>query len=249
MTVMTDITERRHIEKKLAQKTLELKRSNRELVNFSHTVSHDLQEPLSLITNYLKLLVKRNKNSLDGPSREFVNIIMQESHQIRKMIQGVLEYSQVGSIAKTAKPVDCAHAVQLALAGLQVSLSESNAQVHTGSLPWVHGDETQLVRLFQNLISNALKYRGNRKPIIRITAEKKHSRWQFSVSDNGVGIAPKNYRRIFQLFQRIDPDQHVGGTGIGLASCKKIVELHGGKIWVKSKLGKGSDFHFTLPSL
>jgi PAS domain S-box-containing protein len=248
MTVMTDITDRRNSRLKLAQKTRELKRFNHELIHFAHTVSHDLQEPLSLIVNYLKLLARRNQDKLDRESKEFVDIILAESRLIRSMIKGVLEYSRVGSISRTTKPVGCSRAVKKAIAGLQLSIVNSGAVLHVDPLPVVRGDETQLIRLFQNLISNSLKYCGNRKPVIRVKAAKRKRTWELVVSDNGIGIAPQYHQRVFQLFQRINPGQAIGGTGIGLATCKKIVELHGGRIWVKSKPGKGSDFYFTLPA-
>jgi PAS domain S-box-containing protein len=238
---------RRSLEEKVQQRTQELARSNRDLEQFAYVASHDLQEPLRAVAGFMELLKNRLAGSLDEDNLKYMNFAVDGAHRMQSLIQGLLEYSRAGSRSKEPRPVDAARAVNYALEHLKVAIEQSGADIIVGDLPTVRFDEVQLVQLFQNLIGNAVKFVVDNKPCVRIDAEKKDGFWQFAVRDNGIGIEQEYAERIFLIFQRLHTRQKYPGTGIGLSICKKIVERHGGKIWVESQPGQGSTFYFTVP--
>jgi light-regulated signal transduction histidine kinase (bacteriophytochrome) len=239
---VVDVTERKRSE-------FELKRSNEELERFAYVASHDLQEPLRMVTSYVQLLGKRYKGRLDADADEFIGYAVDGAKRMQALINDLLAFSRVGTKAKPFAPTDCNAIVSTAMADLQFAIEESGARVEVGTLPAVMGDATQLSQLFRNLISNAIKFRRDEPPIVRISAEPAGAAWRFTVGDNGIGIAAEYFERIFVIFQRLHGRSQYAGTGIGLAICKKIVERHGGQIDVRSTEGEGSTFGFTLPGI
>jgi len=242
-----DITERKQAEEELKQLTDELKRSNADLQQFAYAASHDLQEPLRGVEGFIKLFARRYKGKLDDKADEFIGYIIEGSKRMQVLIKDLLEYSQVGTKGEKFKLMDSSLAVAQALVNLKIAIEESDAVVTYNTLPGVVADASQLSRLFQNLIGNSIKFRREEPPKIHISAERKEKGWVFSIQDNGIGIDLKNSERIFTVFQRLRSRLEYPGTGIGLALCRKIIERHGGKIWVESEIGKGSTFYFTLP--
>ena len=235
------------LEQRVVERTLELKRSNEDLEQFAYVASHDLQEPLRMIHNYMQLLRQRYKDQLDPNALEFVGFALDGAKRMQQLIQDLLTYSRVGTHGKEFAPTNCEDPFADALANLKVAIEENGAAVTHDPLPTVMGDTVQLTQLFQNLIGNALKFRGEATPQIHIGAQRKGAEWEVTVRDNGIGIAEQDFQRIFIVFQRLHSREKYAGTGIGLSVCKKIVERHGGRIWVESRLGKGTTFHFTLP--
>lgn len=225
----------------------ELTRSNAELEQFAYVASHDLQAPLGTIVGYAQLLERRCQNQLDPQANKFIANIVSSCERMQSLIDGLLEYSRVNKSQKVFELVDCNRVFDEACANLQVAIGNNQAVVTRTDLPVVTGDNFQLVQLFQNLIGNALKYRRTEPPIVRASAALDGENWLFSVQDNGIGIAADFYPRIFQIFQRLHTQREYSGTGIGLAICQKIVERHGGRIWVESALDRGSTFYFYLP--
>jgi chemotaxis family two-component system sensor kinase Cph1 len=244
--VARDITERKQGEVALAQQAQELARSNAELEQFAYVASHDLQEPLRMMASFAQLIAKRYRDKLDPDADEFIDYIVEGAARMQRLINDLLNYSRVGRRGGDFAPTDCAAVLGTACANLRAAIEESGAVVITDPLPVVMGDETQLVQLFQNLLGNALKFRGD-EPVVHIGTERRGNEWVFWVRDNGIGIEPRYAERIFLIFQRLHGRDQYAGTGIGLAIAKKIVERHGGRIWVESELGKGSTFSFTLP--
>jgi len=236
-----DITERKE------QETA-LRHSNRELEQFAYIVSHDLQEPLRMVSGYLALLKKRHHQALDAKGRDFISQAVDGAERMHALINGLLAYSRVGRAEAPQEPVAAHTALTEAIANLRPQLSEAGAEVTYDALPVVLGDRMQLVQLFQNLVGNAVKYRGPAAPQVHITAARDGEHWRISVRDNGIGIDPAHHERIFEVFQRLHTRSEYPGTGIGLAICKKIVERHGGRLWVESMKGAGSSFAFTLPA-
>jgi signal transduction histidine kinase len=237
-----------NLEQRVAERTTELNRINTELQHFSYVISHDLREPLRTISNYLKLLNRRYSDHLPPDAREFVGFAVDGAQRMDRMIVNLLEYSRAGRSDREPGPVDMAVVTRQALASLDQAIRRAGAVLEVGELPTVTGDATLLGGLMQNLIGNALKYRApDRQPAIRVAAERSEGKWLFRVADNGIGIDPEFHDRVFQIFQRLHTDAEIEGAGIGLASCKRIVERHGGRIWVESVPGQGSDFLFTLP--
>jgi PAS domain S-box-containing protein len=244
---------RDELERRVAERTAELKeanaelaRSNTELEQFAYVASHDLQEPLRTITNFTELLVKRYKGSLDEKADGYIRFIVDSAKQMRLLISDLLTYSRVGTKPKPFTPVPLEAVMKGVLERLHKAISDSGATVTCDRLPTVFGDEVQLAELFQNLIANAVKFRSGAPLQIRIRVQANHAEWQFAIQDNGIGIDPKHADRIFVLFQRLHTHEEYEGTGIGLALCKKIVERHGGRIWVESRPNHGSTFFFTI---
>jgi len=246
LLLQQEISNRQRAESALLKSNQELARSNAELEQFAYVASHDLQAPLATIASYAQLLEKRYKDQLDSQASKFIGNIVQGCTRMQTLIDDLLEYSRVGRSQKPFQLTDCNHAVQQAIANLQGAIRDTQAVVTYSELPAVTGDISQLVQLFQNLVSNAIKYRHDAPPAVHITACKQEENWLFSVSDNGIGIAPQHQERIFKIFQRLHTQREYSGTGIGLAICQKIVERHGGCLWVESEPGQGSTFHFTL---
>jgi PAS domain S-box-containing protein len=245
--VLLDISERKRAEQELAGKVEELARSNADLEKFAYVASHDLQEPLRMVASYTQLLARRYKGKLDTDADEFIGFAVDGAARMQTLIQDLLSYSRVTTEGKSLHLTDAKAACNAALENLQTSIKDSNAVVNAGPLPAVLADATQLTQLFQNLIGNAVKYRNERRPEICVAAKPNGDEWSFSVQDNGIGIEPQYSERIFQMFQRLHTREEYSGTGIGLAICRKIVERHGGRIWVESQPGQGSTFLFTIP--
>ncbi len=244
--IIRDITDKKRAEEALAQKAQELARSNAELQQFAFVASHDLQEPLHAVSGYVQLLARRYKDKLDTDADDFIARTLDGVNRMQTLIKDLLAYSRVGTYGKTFKPTDCKAAFNRTLTNLQAAIEESSAVVTHDPLPILMADASQLVQLFQNLIGNAIKFRSEEPPRVHISAEQKGNEWIFSVQDNGIGIDPKYTKDIFTIFQRLDSSRNYSGTGIGLALCKKIVERHGGRIWVDSEQGRGSTFYFTI---
>jgi PAS domain S-box-containing protein len=242
-----EVLERQRAEAVLKQRSQELARSNAELEQFAYVASHDLQEPLRMVTSYMHLLEKKYKDRLDPDANEFIGFAVDGAKRMQTLIEDLLTYSRLGTAAKPLQPIDSAAVVKAALGSVRVALDDSDAHLTCDALPTVMGDATQLTQLFQNLIANAIKFRRDQPPEIHICAEPGNEFWCFSVQDNGIGIAPEYFDRIFVMFQRLHGRRAYPGTGIGLAICKKIVERHGGRIWVESSCERGSIFKFTLP--
>lgn len=226
----------------------ELERSNQELEQFAYIASHDLKEPLRMVTNYLQLLTNYYANQLDERAKEFIAFAGDGATRMRLLIDGLLAYSRVGTQGRPFAPTDCAQALQNALTNLQIAIEESRATITVSPLPNVMADEVQLTQLFQNLVGNAIKFRGQALPQIDIGATQHNSEWRFWVRDNGIGLDPEFAERIFIIFQRLHTREEYAGAGLGLAICKRIVERHGGRIWVESQPGQGATFYFTIPA-
>ncbi len=242
-----DITERKRAEDALRQMSEELIRSNADLRQFSYVASHDLQEPLRVISTCVQLLVKRHKGKSSESLDELVKYIVDNAKRMQELIRDILDYSRMETGKKTFKPVDFSQAVEEVLVSLKVAMVESGAIVTYDRLPTIVADKVQMNSLFQNLIDNAIKFHNNETPKVHISAERKGDEWIFSVQDNGIGIEPEFTDKIFDVFKRLHTREEYPGTGIGLAICKKIVEHHGGRIWFESEPGKGSTFYFTIP--
>jgi GAF domain-containing protein len=231
----------------LSAKAAELERSNSELQHFAYIASHDLQEPLRMVASYMQLLSRRYKGKLDSDADEFIGFAVDGALRMQALINALLSYSRVGSQGKAFEPTDFEKVLDGTLAGLKKAIEESGAEISRDPLPTLMADGAQIGQLFQNLVGNALKFRDHRRPVVRVGATHREKEWLFSITDNGVGFDPKNADRIFVMFQRLHSKDEYPGTGIGLAVCKKIVERHGGRIWVDSARGEGSTFYFTLP--
>src|SRR6266567_222731 len=226
-----DIAKRNLTEQELARKAHELSRSNADLEQFAYVASHDLQEPLRMVASYTQLLARRYKGKLDADADEFIGFAVDGATRMQHLIQDLLSFSRVTTKGKELQVTDSRAACDQAITNLRAAIAESGAVVTTGSLPTVRADATQLTQLFQNLIGNAIKYRNERKPEVQVAAAPVEDRWVFSVQDNGIGIEPQYFERIFQMFQRLHTRTQYTGTGIGLAICRKIAERHGGRIW------------------
>jgi PAS domain S-box-containing protein len=264
--VAFDITERKEaeealralnqtLEQRVAERTAaaedrarELDRSNRELKEYASFVAHELKEPLRPIVGWSQRLQREYQGMLDARADDYVTRIVNAGDRLGKLIDMMLKYAKVGKEARGFAPVDCGQALAQARAHLQAAIEESGAEVTVDPLPVVHGVETELVQVFQNLLGNAIKFRGDQVIRVNVGVCRKENDWQFSIQDNGIGIDPDYLaRKMFTLFEREHGRSRYPGTGIGLAFCKKVVEHHGGRIWAESKLGEGSTFHFTLP--
>jgi signal transduction histidine kinase len=245
---------REHLEELVEERTAELKaivealeRSNKDLEQFAYVASHDLQEPLRMVASYVQLLERRYKDRLDSDAKEFITFAVDGATRMQKLINDLLSYSRISTRGKEFKDTDSKYALDQAIENLRMAIKDSGARITYDKLPEISSDESQLIQLFQNLIDNAIKFRSQEVPHIHISARDNRSEWLFSVQDNGVGIDPQHAERIFVIFQRLHEREKYPGTGIGLAICKRIVERHGGRIWVESEPGKGSTFFFTIP--
>jgi PAS domain S-box-containing protein len=242
-----DISVRKAAEKHLGQTVEELKRSNEELGQFAYIASHDLQEPLRMVASYTQLLSKRYTGQLDADADEFIAFAVDGASRMQQLIEDLLAFSRVATTGNPLLDTSSEFALEQALQNLRWAIKDSGALVTHDPLPTVQADEMQLVQLFQNLIGNAIKYQGPGVPRVHVSAARDGTRsWIFSVKDNGLGIDPQYFERIFGMFQRLHKRDEFSGTGVGLAICKKIVERHGGALSVESELGKGSTFRFTL---
>jgi len=246
--VLRDVTERVQAEEALARQAEELARSNSELEQFAYVASHDLQEPLRMVASYTQLLARRYGDRLDDDAHEFIGYAVDGVRRMQSLISDLLAYSRVGSRGGTRERTDLDAVFAQTLDALGPAIDESAATVIRGPLPTVMADPVQIGQVLQNLVANALKFRGEASPRVEVTAQRGRGEWVISVRDNGIGIAPEYARRIFVIFQRLHTRAEYPGTGIGLAICKKIVERHGGRIWVTSQPGRGSTFSFTLPA-
>lgn len=242
-----DIAVRKTVEKALTRKTEELARSNAELEQFAYVASHDLQEPLRMVASYTQMIARRYRGKLDADADEFIGYAVDGATRMQNLIRDLLSYSRLTTQGSPLEITEAKAACESAIKNLQKAIEERNGTVNVGPLPAVRADATQLTQLFQNLVGNGLKYCDKSKPVIQISAKPNGDEWIFSVQDNGIGIDPKYFERIFQMFQRLHTREEYPGTGIGLALCRKIVDRHGGRIWVESEAGHGATFLFTIP--
>jgi len=238
---------RQYAERELAHKLEELARSNHELEQFAYVASHDLREPLRMVAPYTQLLAERYRGKLDKNADQYIEYATDGALRMQALIQDLLTLSRVGRDPVPLQPVDCNAVIAEVVRDLEPTISESGALIQFGKLPTVPAHPSEMRRLFQNLIGNALKFRGKERPVIRVLAEPAGRHWRFSVTDNGIGIAAECQANIFKIFERLHTRSEYPGNGIGLAICQKIVEQYDGKIWVESQLGRGSSFRFTLP--
>jgi PAS domain S-box-containing protein len=245
--VSYDITDRKHAEQKLLARTEELTRSNAELEQFAYVASHDLQEPLRMVASYLQLIEQRYKGKLDADADDFIRFAVDGAVRMKQLINDLLLFSRAGRNGISAS-VNLTKVVEHSLAVLKLAIDDAHAIVTYDPMPSVTGSESRLGEVIQNLVGNALKFRDGRPPEVHIGCERQGKNWMFSVRDNGIGMAPEFHDRIFVMFQRLHGREEYSGTGIGLAICKRVIEHHGGRIWVESKPEQGSTFFFTLPA-
>ena len=245
-TIARDNSEQERIRLERDRATRELQRSNAELEQFAYVASHDLSEPLRMISGFVQLLAKRYEGQLDNEADEFIGFIVDGVKRMRLLIDDLLQYSRVGRSTLARETVDVADLVERVRVGLSEPMSDVGAQLTAADLPTIEADPTQLRRVFQNLISNSLKFRGEEPPRIAVSAEREEAAWRFTVTDNGIGIDSHQSERIFNLFERLHDHQAYTGTGLGLAICRTVVERHGGQIWATSGERGGTSFVFTL---
>lgn len=257
-TAMSDISDRKkaedalkkheeHLEELVAQRTTELKMKNEELQHFARITAHDLQEPLRMVSGFLKLLAKRYKGKLDSDADEFIDFAVDGASRMQQMIDDLLNYACVGMFGNLSKPVDTTAVFDNVIGDLQAAVTQSGAVITRDPLPTLVADKTQLYQLLLNLIGNAIKFKSSEPPRVHVSAQRKDDEWVFSVTDNGMGIAPQFHTQIFEAFRRLHTMDEYPGSGLGLATCKKITDNHNGRIWVDSEAGKGATFYFTIP--
>jgi PAS domain S-box-containing protein len=245
--IARDITERKEPEEEIKRAVAELARSNAELEHLANVTTHEMDEPLHMVARCVTLLERRYKGKLDANTEKIIGYALDGVNRMQRLANDLLAYTRVCSEEKDFVPTNCEAVFDRAIANLREAIEESDAAVSHDALPTVMADGSQLIQLFQNLIGNAVKFREAEPPGVHVSAEKKENEWLFSVQDNGIGIDPEHYERIFMIFHRLQSEAGYPGTGIGLSICKKIVERHGGRIWVSSDPGKGSTFYFTIP--
>jgi light-regulated signal transduction histidine kinase (bacteriophytochrome) len=253
ITVSRDALEREVVRREAAEQAQDaalsdLHRSNQDLEQFAYVASHDLQEPLRMVASYTQLLAQKYGGQLDDKAQSYINYAVDGATRMQGLINDLLTYSRVNTRGQALEPTDLHAVLGEALRNLTAAIEENQAIITNDDLPTVRADATQLQQVFQNLISNAIKFRGEASPHIHVSAREEGGEWLFSVKDNGIGIDAKHAERLFVIFQRLHTRQEYPGTGIGLAVCKRIVERHGGRIWFESEPGKGSTFFFTLPA-
>jgi light-regulated signal transduction histidine kinase (bacteriophytochrome) len=243
-----DVTERQAMATQLQQTVADLARSNAELEQFAYVASHDLQEPLRMVASYTQLLARRYQGRLDADADEFIGYAVDGARRMQQQIQALLAYARVGQQEVACQPTDAGAVLAQVVHDFEQVIEASGARVQYAELPTVWADSTQLAQLFQNLLGNSLKFHGASPTEVRIAADSRGGEWRFAVHDNGIGIAPEDAEQIFGLFRRLHSQAEYPGTGIGLAVCKRIVERHGGRIWLESQPGAGTTFYFTLPA-
>ncbi|STX29670.1 sensory box histidine kinase [Legionella beliardensis] len=247
LVCLKDLTKQKHIEEKLNKMLTEVERSNKELEQFAYTASHDLQEPVRTVKNYLQLLSRRYGDKLGEDAKEFIKFAVEGAERMERLIYNLLTFSRIATRANAFASTDSNELVTHVLNDLHQLILDKHAQVNYTQLPTIVYDENQLTQVFQNLISNALKF-NTKQPDVQIKAKEKEHEWLFSIKDNGIGIDPRYFEQIFILFKRLNNQKDFEGSGIGLATCKKIIERYGGEIWVESEgEGKGATFYFTIP--
>ena len=254
LVVLQDITDLSYRIKKYQQELTErqkiqaeLERSNAELEQFAYLASHDLQEPLRMVTSFTQLLAQRYQGQLDADADQIIGFAVDGAKRMEALIRDLLTYSRVAIKGKPFESTNCEEVLDLTLNNLQLLIQETGTSIYRNPLPTLLADQSQLVQLWQNLLSNAIKYRSDKPPEIEVGAEAENGQWLFYVKDNGIGIKPEHFERIFAIFQRLHTRQEYPGTGIGLAICQKIVNRHGGKIWLESESEQGTTFYFTIP--
>jgi light-regulated signal transduction histidine kinase (bacteriophytochrome) len=246
--IRREVGERKLAQEALALQAAELARSNAELEQFAYVASHDLQEPLRVVATYTRLLARRYQGKLDADVDEFIAHAVDGVTRMQQLISDLLSYSRVGTEVRPSAPVDCEVVLLRVLAQLRPSLERSGAVVTYEALPTVMVNDSQMMQLFQNLLGNAVKFRGKAPPRVHLSAEPGEGQWRIAVQDNGIGIASEDTERVFVMFQRLHTSTEYPGAGMGLAICRKIVERHGGRIWLDSAMGPGATFRFTLPA-
>ena len=246
VVTVRDVTQSKLAAEQLQELNTKLLQSNQDLEQFAYIASHDLREPLRMVISFTQLLAQKYRDRLDEEATTIIGFAVDGAKRMEILIDDLLSYARLSRPTNTFKLLNCNSIINKVLSNLRVSIEEKNAVIEVKPLPHIVGEEIQLIQLFQNLVKNALVYQREIAPVVEITAVSQQQGWLFSVSDNGIGIDPQNYRRIFEVFQRLHPRERYSGTGIGLAICKKIVERHGGEIWVESEFGRGSTFWFTL---
>jgi light-regulated signal transduction histidine kinase (bacteriophytochrome) len=253
LVVLGDIDERRALQRaermntELQEREHDLVQSNRELERFATIAAHDLQEPLRTILTFTDLLERKYSDTLEGEGLGYLLRVAAAASRMRALIEDLLIYARIGQAERQYETVDLNVVIQAAMANVENLIVESEAQIEVGDLPTVRGNEPGLTQLFTNLLANAMKYRVV-APIVKVEAHRKNDDWVISVSDNGKGIDPQHHDKIFELFRRLEPGDGAKGTGLGLAICSRVVDAHGGRIWVKSTVGQGATFFFTLPA-
>jgi signal transduction histidine kinase len=255
VVVFHDVTEQkqaeqtlRESERALREKSEMLKQSNAELEQFAYVASHDLKEPLRMVASYTGLLAEDWEGTLGPEADQYIRYAVEGAKRMQALIDDLLNYSRVGRIGGRTQPVDLTHLAETVLANLEGSVQANGASVEIGELPTVMGNPMLLGQLLQNLIANAIKFHGDAPPVVQVSSSERGDQWLFAVKDNGIGIEPQYAERIFEVFQRLHGRGEYEGTGIGLAICRKVVEQHGGRIWVESQPGQGSTFYFTMPA-
>jgi PAS domain S-box-containing protein len=244
---ITDITERKQAEEQIKRSLADLERSNKELEQFAYIASHDLQEPLRMVSSYTQLLAQRYEGQLDDKARKYIHYAVDGAIRMQSLINDLLVYSRAGIRVKPLEPTDAHAVLGEAIRNLAATIAENQAIITNDDLPTVRADDSQLAQVFQNLLANAIKFHGQDLPRVHVSVQDQGREWVFAVKDNGIGIEPQHAERVFVIFQRLHTKEEYPGTGIGLAVCRRIVERHGGKIWYESAPGKGTTFFFTVP--